>query len=564
MNITQQVNLTAGILALLPGLKTTAQNQQSAQHPNIIYIMSDDHAYQAISAYGSDISKLAPTPNIDRIAKAGVTFDQAFVENSLSTPSRACTITGLYSHQNGQEQLNEGIDTTKVFVSELLQQCGYQTGLIGKWHIPCTPKGFDYYHIYNGQGEYYNPQFKGTDTGGRYVQEQGYSADLVASHAKDFLDHRDKSKPFFLMVHFKAPHRNQMPNLKYLGLFDDVTFPLPATFYDDYATRCSAARTQRMSITKDLELIQDLKVVQMKDSLKDPYNQEFSWMCYRVGVERMTPEQRAAWNRYYIPRGEQFINRHLTGNALSEWKYQAYMRDYLACVRSVDDNVGQILDYLKVNGLDSNTVIIYTSDQGFYLGEHNWFDKRFMYEQSLRTPLLMAWKGHINPGQHCSAMVQNIDYAPTFLQLSGGKKTGEMSGRSLTEVWNGKMPADWRKSIYYHYYDYPAFHQVRRHDGVRTERYKLIHFYGKGGHRAETRWYQTDPKTTEHRILQMLRKLDYTRDSDPDIDSWELYDLKADPNEVNNIFGQPGTEKITKDLKSMLNKYRKDLKVKEY
>ncbi len=556
--------LTAGMLSLLPGLQAAAQSQQ-AQRPNIIYIMSDDHAYQAISAYGSEVSKLAPTPNIDRIAKAGVTFDRAFVENSLSTPSRACTLTGLYSHQNGQEQLNEGMDPTKPFVSELLQKCGYQTAVIGKWHVPCDPKGFDYYHIYNGQGEYYNPNFRGSDTGGKYVQEHGYCVDLVDKHAKEFLDNRDKSKPFFLMVHFKAPHRNQMPNLKYLGLFDDVKFPLPTTFWDDYSTRQSPAHTQKMSITNHMELIQDLKVVQMKDSLKDAYNQGFSWFCYRAGVERMTPDQRAAWNRYYMPRGEEFLNAHLTGRALSEWKYQAYMRDYLACVRSIDDAVGDILDYLKANGLDENTVVIYTSDQGFYLGEHNWFDKRFMYEQSLRTPLLMAWKGHINPGTRCNAMVQNIDYAPTFLSLAGGKKTDEMSGLDLQQVWNGQTPKTWRTSIYYHYYDYPAFHQVRRHDGVRTDRYKLISFYGKGGTRAETNWYQTDPKAQEYRILHWLRSMNYTDDNDPDLkDCYELYDLQNDPDELHNIYGQPGTEKITNDLMKLLNKYRKDLKVQEY
>lgn len=395
--------LTAGMLSLLPGLQAAAQSQQ-AQRPNIIYIMSDDHAYQAISAYGSEVSKLAPTPNIDRIAKAGVTFDRAFVENSLSTPSRACTLTGLYSHQNGQEQLNEGMDPTKPFVSELLQKCGYQTAVIGKWHVPCDPKGFDYYHIYNGQGEYYNPNFRGSDTGGKYVQEHGYCVDLVDKHAKEFLDNRDKSKPFFLMVHFKAPHRNQMPNLKYLGLFDDVKFPL-----------------------------------------------------------------------------------------------------------------------------------------------------------------LMAWKGHINPGTRCNAMVQNIDYAPTFLSLAGGKKTDEMSGLDLQQVWNGQTPKTWRTSIYYHYYDYPAFHQVRRHDGVRTDRYKLISFYGKGGTRAETNWYQTDPKAQEYRILHWLRSMNYTDDNDPDLkDCYELYDLQNDPDELHNIYGQPGTEKITNDLMKLLNKYRKDLKVQEY
>ena len=548
----------------LSGLALTAAVPMVAQQrPNILYIMSDDHSYNAISAYGSDVSKLAPTPNIDWIASHGMIFERAFVENSLSTPSRACVMTGLYSNQNGQKQLCEGIDSTKTFFTELLQKANYQTAIIGKWHMMCTPKGFDYYHIFNGQGEYYNPDFKGTDTHGKFVREQGYCTDLVVKHALDFLNHRKANQPFCLMVHFKAPHRNQMPNLRYLGMYDKTYFPIPSTFYDDYKTRCSAARTQKMSISKDMELIQNMKIEQLKDSLRSPYDQ-LSYKFLMGGLNRMTPEQRSVWENYYTPRNEKFLSQHLTGNALYEWKYEHYLRDYMSCVKGIDDGVGELIDYLKAHGLLKNTIIIYTSDQGFYLGEHNWFDKRFMYEESFRTPLIMSYPGHIKPGTKCYALVQNIDYAPTFLKLAGIKQLKAMSGLPLEPLFTGKTPVNWRKSLYYHYYDYPTFHMVRKHDGVRTERYKLIHFYGKGGLKGATSKYQTTPGTTEYSVLHMLDKVGYISHNDPDMDDYELYDLKKDPHELNNIYGKAGTQKITNYLKKLLNGYRKKLDITEY
>ena len=541
-----------------------AQQQKAQQHPNIVYIMCDDHAYQCISAYGSALSKLAPTPNIDRLAERGMRFDRAFVENSLSTPSRACLMTGQYSHQNGQRQLGEGIDTTRTFFTELLQEAGYQTAVVGKWHMGCDPKGFDYYHVYNDQGQYWNPQYRGTDTNNEFVVEEGYSTDLTTDHALDFIEHRDPSKPFCLLLHHKAPHRNWQANLKYLGMYDDVEFPMPENFYDDYATRGSAVRTQKMSVTRDMRWEQDFKVPEMLD-LNNPDSQD-SYNALMGEINRMTPEQRSAWGRYYFPRNRRLLEAQLKGKDLDNWKYQVYIRDYMSVIASVDESVGRVLDYLDKNGLTDNTMIVYTSDQGFYMGEHGWFDKRFMYEESLRTPLIVSYPGHTKPGSVCNRLVQNIDYAPTFLALAGVKQPKDMPGRSLVPVLDkGDNVKNWRQSIYYHYYDYPTYHMVRKHDGVRTDRYKLIHFYGKGGLDAvPENKYQNVPGTREYATLKGLESIGYFEPKDEAVDYCELYDLQADPHEQNNIFGKPGTEKITKQLQCELNKYRKTLAVDEY
>lgn len=521
-----------------------AQQQKTQQHPNIVYIMCDDHAYQCISAYGSALSKLAPTPNIDRLAERGMRFDRAFVENSLSTPSRACLMTGQYSHQNGQRQLGEGIDTTRTFFTELLQEAGYQTAVVGKWHMGCDPKGFDYYHVYNDQGQYWNPQYRGTDTNNEFVVEEGYSTDLTTDHALDFIEHRDPSKPFCLLLHHKAPHRNWQANLKYLGMYDDVEFPMPENFYDDYATRGSAARTQKMSVTRDMRWEQDFKVPEMLD-LNNPDSQD-SYNALMGEINRMTPEQRSAWGRYYFPRNRRMLEAQLKGKDLDNWKYQVYIRDYMSVIASVDESVGRVLDYLDKNGLTDNTMIVYTSDQGFYMGEHGWFDKRFMYEESLRTPLIVSYPGHTKPGSVCNRLVQNIDYAPTFLALAGVSQPKDMPGRSLVPVLdNGDNVKNWRQSIYYHYYDYPTYHMVRKHDGVRTERYKLIHFYGKGGLDAvPENKYQNVPGTREYATLKGLESIGYFEPKDEAVDYCELYDLQADPHEQNNIFGKPGTERL--------------------
>ncbi len=554
--------------AALSCIAVTAQAQQKAaaatQRPNIVYIMCDDHAFQCISAYGSPISKLAPTPNIDRIAERGMRFDRAFVENSLSTPSRACLMTGLYSNQNGQRQLGEGIDTTRTFFTEQLQQAGYQTAVVGKWHMGCDPKGFDYYHIYNDQGQYYNPQYRGTDTDGKYIVEEGYSTDLTTDHALSFIEHRDTNKPFCLLLHHKAPHRNWLANTKYFGMYDNVTFPMPETFYDDYETRGSAVRTQKMSVTKDMRWEQDFKVPEMLDTANaDSWD---SYLSLMNEVNRMNPEQRIAWGKYYFPRNRRLLEARLTGKELDEWKYQNYIRDYMSVIKSVDESVGRVLDYLDSHGLTDNTIIVYTSDQGFYMGEHGWFDKRFMYEESLRTPLLIAYPGHIQPGTVCNKLVQNIDYAPTFLDLAGISKPKELPGRSLTPLFKaGDKVKVWRSSIYYHYYDYPTYHMVRKHDGVRTDRYKLIYFYGEGGLDAvKENKYQRQPGTREHGCMTYLTSLGYFEPKDSAVNYNELYDLQADPHELNNLYGKPGYEKITKQLQKQLTDYRKSIGVDEF
>nr|WP_302946453.1 sulfatase [uncultured Prevotella sp.] len=554
--------------AALSCVAATAQAQHkpadAQRRPNIVYIMCDDHAFQCISAYGSPISKLAPTPNIDRIAERGMRFDRAFVENSLSTPSRACLMTGLYSNQNGQRQLGEGIDTTRTFFTEQLQQAGYQTAVVGKWHMGCDPKGFDYYHIYNDQGQYYNPQYRGTDTDGKYIVEEGYSTDLTTDHALSFIEHRDTNKPFCLLLHHKAPHRNWLANTKYFGMYDNVNFPMPETFYDDYETRGSAVRTQKMSVTKDMRWEQDFKVPEMLDTANaDSWD---SYLSLMNEVNRMNPEQRIAWGKYYFPRNRRLLEARLTGKELDEWKYQNYIRDYMSVIKSVDESVGRVLDYLDSHGLTDNTIIVYTSDQGFYMGEHGWFDKRFMYEESLRTPLLIAYPGHIQPGTVCNKLVQNIDYAPTFLDLAGISKPKELPGRSLTPLFKaGDKVKVWRSSIYYHYYDYPTYHMVRKHDGVRTDRYKLIHFYGEGGLDAvKENKYQRQPGTREHGCMTYLTSLGYFEPKDSAVNYNELYDLQADPHELNNLYGKPGYEKITKQLQKQLTDYRKGIGVDEF
>ena len=408
------------LFAACSGQKDTAQEKPL----NIIHIMTDDHAFQTISAYGHAIGKLAPTPNIDRLAARGMLFQQAYVENSLSTPSRACLMTGLYSHQNGQRQLGKGIDSTKVFFSELLQQHGYQTAVIGKWHMRCEPKGFDYYQILWDQGEYYNPEFKSKDTNGKYVKREGYATRLTTDYAINFLENRDKEKPFCLLVHHKAPHRNWMPEEKYLHLYDDVEFPLPATFEDDYETRCAAAKGQEMRIEDDMTLVYDLKLNNLQD--KAPYNKEWNKKGLQHSLNRMTPEQLKAWETAYESRHKEFAEKKPTGKALREWKFQQYLKDYLRCIKTVDDEVGRLLDYLEKNNLMDNTVIVYTSDQGFYMGEHGWFDKRFMYEESFRTPLIISYPG-MPKGVTNKDLVQNIDYAPTYLDIASGLSTPAIS-----------------------------------------------------------------------------------------------------------------------------------------
>lgn len=496
----------SGITAMA-ALPSFSQNTAVTEKPmNILYIMCDDHSFQTISAYDH---RFIETPNIDRIGNEGVIFTNSFVANSISGPSRACMLTGKHSHKNGFIDNAHRFDGSQQTFPKLLQKAGYQTAVVGKWHLTSNPTGFDYWNILIGQGDYYNPYFIDN---GKKVQKEGYATNIVTDLALEWLENkRDNEKPFCLLLHHKAPHRTWMPDTCDLGAFDNVKFPLPANFYDKYEGRVAASE-QEMSIFKDMDLVYDLKMADKENEIHTKTGLEKGG---RHMYNRLNPQQKAAWDAYYDPIIKDFKSRNLKGKELAEWKYQRYMHDYLSVIRSVDRNVGQVLKYLEEKGLLENTLVVYTSDQGFYMGEHGWFDKRFMYEESFRTPLL-ARLPHGKKG-HVAQMVQNIDYASTFLELAGVEIPGDIQGVSLLPLLKGERPKDWRKSLYYHFYEYPAEHAVKRHYGVRTERYKLIHFYN-------------------------------------DIDVWELYDLKKDPGEMHNLFGKPGYDKITAKLKNELVK----------
>ena len=488
--------------AIAMGAFVPAQAQKKPM--NIVFIMSDDHSYQTISAYDK---RFISTPNIDWLADNGVKFQESFVANSLSGPSRACMLTGKHSHANGFTDNSKTFDGGQQTFPKLLQKQGYQTAMIGKWHLTSLPTGFNYWDILIGQGDYYNPDFL---SNGKKIRRPGYVTNIIADMAIDWMENkRDKNKPFCLLMHNKAPHRVWNPDTCDLRLYDDVTYPLPKTFYDDYAGRL-AAQKQEMSIIKDMDLVYDNKMADKENEIHTTTGLE-QWG--RGNYKRMTPSQRAQWDSYYDPIIKKFKEDKLSGKALAEWKYQRYMHDYMRVIHSVDRNVGRVIEYLRQHGLLDNTMIVYTSDQGFYMGEHGWFDKRFMYEESFRTPLLVYYPG----GKHgvVKEMVQNIDYAPTFLDVAGAKVPSDIQGRSFLPLLEGKKPANWRQSLYYHYYEYPAEHSVCRHYGIRTKRYSLMHFYN-------------------------------------DINAWELYDLKKDPDQMHNIYGKLGTEKLTKNLKKQL------------
>ena len=476
----------------------------TSKRMNIVYIMSDDHSYQTISAYDR---RFIETPNIDWIANHGARFTNSFVANSLSGPSRACLLTGKHSHANGFTDNTRTFDGSQQTFPKLLQNAGYETAMIGKWHLTSDPTGFDYWDILIGQGEYYQPQF---NRNGERLQREGYVTNIITDVALDWLENkRDKQKPFCLLLHHKAPHRVWNPDTCDLQLYADRVYPIPETFYDDYEDRL-AAQKQEMSIAKDMDIVYDLK---MADHENEIHTGSVLEKWGRANYERMNKEQRAVWDKYYDPIIQKFKDEELTGHALAEWKYQRYMHDYLRVIHSVDRNVGRVINYLRDHGMLDNTMIVYTSDQGFYMGEHGWFDKRFMYEESFRTPLVIYFPG--GKLGDIKQMVQNIDYAPTILEAAGVDIPNDIQGKSMLPLLKGEKPRDWRKSLYYHYYEYPAEHSVCKHYGVRTKRYSLIHFYD-------------------------------------DIDSWELYDLKRDPQQMHNIYGMPGTERITRKLKEEL------------
>ena len=476
-----------------------ASQSASGNPPNILFIFTDDHAYQSISAYGS---KINVTPNIDRIASDGVRFDRCYVPNSICGPCRAVIQTGKYSHKNGFLVNGNKFDGSQQTFPKLLQKVGYRTAVIGKWHLGehMPPQGFDYSEVLIGQGPYYNPPML---KNGMRVRHTGYTTDIITDLALDWLKRREGDKPFMLMYQHKAPHRNWQPGPKHLTMYDDTTIPEPETLFDDYSGRGTPARTQDMTIAQTMTE-SDLKL---------------------VPPPGLTPQQRAVWDAAYEPKNQAFRAAELKGNDLVRWKYQRYIKDYLRCIASVDENIGRMLDYLDDAGLAENTIVIYNSDQGFYLGEHGWFDKRWMYEESLRTPLLIRWPGVTRPGTVNDDIVSPLDFAETFLEVAGAPIPGDMQGRSLVPLLRGDTPADWRKSFYYHYYEFPGWHDVRRHFGVTDGRHKLIRFY------------------------------------EPDVDEWEMYDLQSDPHEMQSIYGNADVADVQQALKTELDRLRKELGV---
>ena len=481
--------------------------QLVADRPNILFIFSDDHAIQAISAYGGRLQNVAPTPNLDRIAAEGALFVNSFCTNSICAPSRAVVLTGKHSHVNGKiaNSIRNPFDGSQTTFPKLLQASGYQTAMIGKWHLVSDPTGFDHWDILPGQGAYYNPDFRSPE-GKRRVE--GYTTDLITDLSLAWLEERDTSKPFLLMCQHKAPHRAWMPGPAHLNAFDDVEIPEPETLFDQYEHRASGAAAQEMSIAHHLRLFEDLKVtlpLQRDDKLPGMFG-------------RLNSAQRADWDEAYAAENHAFLRQNLRGKPLVQWMYQRYLKDYLRCVRSVDDSVGRLLDYLDQHDLAENTIVIYSSDQGFYLGEHGWYDKRWMYEESLRMPLLMRWPGKIAPGTNVKELVQNLDYAPTLLDAGGLEPPAEMQGRSVMPLVTGDKAVDWRDSLYYHYYEYPAPHRVPPHYGVRTTQHKLIYYY--------------------------------------ETDEWELFDLKADPHEMHSVYGDAAYEADRQRLTAELIRLR--------
>ncbi|MCI4669666.1 MAG: sulfatase [Bacteroidia bacterium] len=490
---------------------------QKQARPNILFIMADDHAYQAISAYDSS---LALTPNIDRIAQEGMAFSNACVTNSICAPSRAVLLTGKHSHLNGKIDNISPFDTTQVTFPQILQGGGYQTAMFGKLHFGNNPKGFDQFKILIDQGNYYNPDFITKNEG--QIRLEGYTTDLITDMTLDWLQNeRDDAQPFFLMCLHKAPHREWLPAKRHYKKFTQMNFPEPPTLFDDYEGRGSAAKEAEMNVLEHQNWAGDSKVYpEIMDELGITETADWDKAAFERTVGRMNESQRASWDSVYRPIMEDFRDKYprMSKKDLMKWRYQRYMQDYLGSIASVDDGVGELLDYLEESGLAENTIVIYTSDQGFYLGEHGWFDKRFIYNESFKTPLLVKWPGTISPNSLNTQMVQNLDFAPTMLSMAGVGVPADMQGENLIPLLEGNGKG-FRKAVYYHYYEYPAIHMVKRHYAIVTEDYKLIHFYH-------------------------------------DVDEWELYDRKKDPLELKNEYDNPSYQKIRKKLHKQLKKLR--------
>jgi arylsulfatase A-like enzyme len=488
--------------AALAGLPARAQNGKPW---NILMMFSDDHAWQAVSAYGG---KLNRTPHIDRIAHQGMRFDQCLVTNSICAPSRAVVLTGKHSHLNGVIDNVKAFDPNQQTFPKLLQKAGYQTAMIGKWHLKSDPTGFDHWEVLPGQGSYYNPDF--LYAGGRRRRE-GYVTDIIGDLSLDWLKNgRDPNKPFLMFSQQKAPHRNWMPAPNKLWMYEGEDLPEPDTLFDNYEGRATPARLQEMEIDRHMRWNHDMKVPEWSDKSFGGQDGNAEWA-------RMTPEQKRMWDAAYGPRNAKLFKDNPQGKDLVRWKYQRYIKDYLRCISSVDDNVGRVLSYLDSEGLAENTLVVYSSDQGFYLGEHGWFDKRWIYEESLRTPLVMRMPGVIAPGSVNRHLVSNLDLAETFLDVARQPVPSDMQGASMLPLLRGENPKDWRQSFYFHYYE-KGVHNVAPHRGVRTDRYTFAHYY--------------------------------------ETDEWELFDNTRDPKQLHSVYADEAYQSVVKELKAELQRLR--------
>jgi arylsulfatase A-like enzyme len=500
------------ILLLLP-LTVLAEKKR----PNIVFFFTDDHAPHAIGAYNGWLKSVNPTPEIDKLAADGMLFEKSFCTNSICGPSRAVIMSGKHSHKNGFMNNGNSFDWNQQIFPKILRAAGYHTALYGKSHLKGKPQGFDSWAVLPGQGDYYNPAMI-TPEGRKVVP--GYCTDIVTDMAIDFIkESKELGKPFMLMCQHKAPHRTWMPALRHLHLYDDIEIPEPKTLFDQYEGRIPAQH-QEMEIDRHMYLDHDL-FTDLTPDLDFPKQREPSQdRSAYMNMKRMTPEQLQAWRAAYGPKDKAFREAKLTGRDLVRWKFQRYAKNYLRAIKGVDENLARLRKALEEQGLADNTVFVYSSDQGFYIGDHGWYDKRWMYEESLKMPLIVSWPGVIKPGSRNTDLVQNLDYAQTFLDMAGAKIPGDMQGASLVPLLKGNKPDDWRKSIYYHYYEYPSYHQVPRHNGIRTDRYKLINFYEFG--------------------------------------EWEFYDLKTDPDELKNLYGNPEKKELIEQIRKQLLELQKD------
>ena len=513
------------ILALNTGI-ANEPSERASDRPNIVFVFSDDHAPHAIGAYGGILKDVNPTPNIDALARRGMLFQNSFCTNSICGPSRAVILTGLHSHKNGFMHNGNEFDGSQVTFPKLLQKGGYETAIIGKWHLKSQPQGFDYWDVLRGQGDYYNPVFL-SENGKQTVE--GHCTDVVTDKAIDWLaKSRDSGKPFMLMCQHKAPHRSWMPAIRHLDLYDSKDLPEPETLFDKWEDNATGARHQTMEIDRHLSPAYDLHLPLPAGFDPTEKRGSLDKAAWR-NLNKMNDGQRTQWDTKWKPRNDAFATANLKGKELVRWKYQRYIKNYLRCIKGVDESVGRIVKWLEENDLSENTIVIYSSDQGFYLGDHGWYDKRWMYDESMKMPLIVSWPGVTKPGSISNDLVQNLDYAQTFLEIANTEAPETMQGQSLVPLLKGETPEDWRESLYYHYFEYPAAHAVPQQRGVRTKDLKLIHFY--------------------------------------QFDEWEFYDLNSDPDERMNVYGKPEyADRIAamkEELERLKNQYEDDSDLSE-